>query len=259
MSKLETPMTRAYWQSVGGTLIEEFVAVERSSTTQRRVLDGLILPTAETRIANWREPITIDGRDVLVVQTKASRLSMYLMGQALLSPELVRQRFKPSSIRSVLLCTLDDSALHPLLEPFPSIEVIVMPSQVSHPLAHRKVRGAAREYWGRIGGTFVERFPLTERTPSQAAHRAEAIILTGHVTREAQPAEISIEGEDVVVVTSYPGFGMYVCGQAIFSAQLARLLGARSVQSVILAKRDDMAIRRALDGFRDIEILVVGE
>jgi hypothetical protein len=31
MSKHETPMTRWYWQQVGGTLIEEFVAAQGSA------------------------------------------------------------------------------------------------------------------------------------------------------------------------------------------------------------------------------------
>ena len=31
MSKHETPLTRKYWRSVGGTLIEEFPAVKKSS------------------------------------------------------------------------------------------------------------------------------------------------------------------------------------------------------------------------------------
>jgi hypothetical protein len=29
MSKLETPMTRRYWERVGGTLLEEFLVVRR--------------------------------------------------------------------------------------------------------------------------------------------------------------------------------------------------------------------------------------
>ena len=29
MSKRETPLTREYWQSIGGTLIEEFPAVTK--------------------------------------------------------------------------------------------------------------------------------------------------------------------------------------------------------------------------------------
>ena len=31
MSKHETPMTRWYWQQIGGTLVEEFVAVKGTS------------------------------------------------------------------------------------------------------------------------------------------------------------------------------------------------------------------------------------
>jgi len=32
MSKLETPMIEEYWRQVGGTLIEEFLAVKRTYT-----------------------------------------------------------------------------------------------------------------------------------------------------------------------------------------------------------------------------------
>jgi hypothetical protein len=62
---------------------------------------------------------------VIVVQAKASRLGMYLMGQALFSAELIR-RFRPASVRSVALCTADDAVLRPLLEPYPHVEVVVM-------------------------------------------------------------------------------------------------------------------------------------
>jgi hypothetical protein len=51
MSKHETPMTRWYWQQVGGTLIEEFVAVEGTSKCGRRALDGVIIRNGEFRIA----------------------------------------------------------------------------------------------------------------------------------------------------------------------------------------------------------------
>jgi hypothetical protein len=43
MSKHETPMTRWYWQPVGGTLIEEFVAVKGTLKCGVRVLDGVIM------------------------------------------------------------------------------------------------------------------------------------------------------------------------------------------------------------------------
>ena len=43
MSKHETPMTRWYWQQVGGTLIEEFCAVRGSRSCGVRLLDGVIV------------------------------------------------------------------------------------------------------------------------------------------------------------------------------------------------------------------------
>ncbi|MBI3301812.1 MAG: hypothetical protein HYZ72_07005, partial [Deltaproteobacteria bacterium] len=69
--------------------------------------------------------VSLQGEDVIVVQAKARRLGMYLMGQALFSAELVK-RFKPASIRSVALCRQDDPELRPLLAPFPHVEVVVL-------------------------------------------------------------------------------------------------------------------------------------
>ena len=125
VSKHETPMTRWYWQQVGGTLIEEFVAVERSRTCGQRVLDGVIITGGEFRIARQAE-VPIEGRDVTVVQTKASRLGMYLMGQAFFSAQLM-QRFRPRSVTSVALCREDDSVLRPLFEQYPGMKVVICP------------------------------------------------------------------------------------------------------------------------------------
>ncbi len=58
-----------------------------------------------------------------MVQAKASRLGMYLMGQALFSRELMRP-FNPATIRAVALCAKDDSVLRPLAEEY-GIEVEV--------------------------------------------------------------------------------------------------------------------------------------
>src|SRR6188474_3238409 len=98
MSKLETPMTRWYWQQIGGTLVEEFCAVRRSQTCSVRLLDGVIIKGGERRIAKQSEVI-IEGQDVVVVQAKAKRLGMYLMGQALFSAQLIK-RFRPRSVEA---------------------------------------------------------------------------------------------------------------------------------------------------------------
>jgi hypothetical protein len=127
MSKLETPMVVRYWERGAGTLIEEFLIVEKSSTCGPRRADAIILPSQATRRlpSGQRTGISITGQEVIVDQAKASRLGMYLMGQTLFSAELIR-RLNPASIRSVALCTEDDSVLRPLFAPYSHLEIAVM-------------------------------------------------------------------------------------------------------------------------------------
>ena len=73
MSKHETPMTRWYWQQVGGTLIEEFVAVKGTSKCGVRVLDGVIIKDGDFTIAK-QSKVSLDGKDVIVIQTKAAAI-----------------------------------------------------------------------------------------------------------------------------------------------------------------------------------------
>ncbi len=124
MSKHETPMIRSYWRKIRGTLIEEFPAVKASPTCGPRRLDAVILPKGEFRISHWNE-VSLKGKDIIVVQAKANRLGMYLMGQALFSAALMK-RFKPRSVRSIALCRKDDSVLGPLLKRYRHIEVVVL-------------------------------------------------------------------------------------------------------------------------------------
>jgi hypothetical protein len=123
MSRLETPMTRRYWQRVGGTLVEEFLMVPRRPNVGRRLADGLIILDGEHRRLTSAE-VTLDGNDVIVVQTKANRLGMYLLGQALFSRELISEFFNPRSIHTVALCQVDDAVLRPIAE-WHGIDVVV--------------------------------------------------------------------------------------------------------------------------------------
>ena len=118
-------MTRWYWQQVGGTLIEEFVAVKGTSNCGVRVLDGVIIQDGDFTIVKQSE-VSFEGKDVIVIQTKAGRLGMYLMGQAFFSAQLIR-RFNPRSVISVALCSQDDSELRPLFEQYPNMKVVVCP------------------------------------------------------------------------------------------------------------------------------------
>lgn len=129
MSKRETPMTVGYWKSVGGTLIEEYCLVDRGKDCGGRWVDGLILPDEPTRRAPRGERVSLDGKRVMLVQTKAGRLGMYLMGQVLFSRELVLARFKPLSVESIALCSQGDEILRPMLEAHDGCRVIVLSPQ----------------------------------------------------------------------------------------------------------------------------------
>ena len=124
MSKHETPFTRRYWKEVGGTLIEEFLAVKVGPGQGKRLLDGVIILDGPFEIRKASE-VRIEGKDIIVVQTKAIRLGMYLMGQALFSVELIK-KYNPRSIRSVAICTKGDDVLEPLLAEA-GLELVVYP------------------------------------------------------------------------------------------------------------------------------------
>jgi hypothetical protein len=51
---------------------------------------------------------------------------MPAMGQAVFSVKLMR-KFTPLSIKSVILCTEDDSVLKPFLSGYPEVEVAIFP------------------------------------------------------------------------------------------------------------------------------------
>lgn len=125
MSKYETPMTRWYWQQVGGTLVEEFCAVLRSSTCGVRLIDGIIIKEGPGRIAR-RSEVSIEGKDIIVIQAKADRLGMNLMGQAFFSTELMKT-FNPRSIEAVALVLKDDAVLGPIFEGLTGMHVVVCP------------------------------------------------------------------------------------------------------------------------------------
>jgi hypothetical protein len=130
----ETPLTLAYWEALGeGTLYEEFPVVTAQRGVQtRRAVDGLVvLGTPPRRVPTGvdgrREyaAADLDGKDLVVIQTKATRLNPYVFGQALLSMDLIRQQWAPRSMRSVLICVRDDPELRPIAGQYPDLDVRV--------------------------------------------------------------------------------------------------------------------------------------
>ncbi|MDF0602894.1 hypothetical protein P1J78_19300 [Psychromarinibacter sp. C21-152] len=134
MSKYETPLTEHFWQvCCNGAYIPEYRLVRKSNGIAERRADAVILPNEQHRRATRVDYPDLTGRDVVVVQTKANRLGMSVMGQALFSAQLIH-RHGASSVRSIILVTAGDAVLEQLLLPFPDIEVwIADPSRTTPP------------------------------------------------------------------------------------------------------------------------------
>ena len=131
MSKHETPMTRWYWRTVNkrqGLLIEEFPAVKRdgSAGKNKRHIDGVIVlgQKAERRGPSKGDRELVKGKRVIVIQSKARRLGMGLIGQVVVSRELLKD-LKAKVVKSVGVCRQDDQLLHKVLRRFKKCEAVV--------------------------------------------------------------------------------------------------------------------------------------
>lgn len=123
MSKHETWRTRKYWQNVGGLLIEEFIAVEGNKNQGKRALDGLIVMNEDKAIHDGNT-FDIEGKDVIIIQTKRGRIGMYLLGQAYFSIYLIKQ-LNPKSIKSIAICGRNDVVMEELAK-LHGIEIVVI-------------------------------------------------------------------------------------------------------------------------------------
>jgi hypothetical protein len=133
MSRRETPMTVWYWNQIGGILIEEFPIVPKNATQGNRLLDAIIILGEQPERMPERTIMNLDDKDIIIIQTKNSRLGMSLMGQTFFSLQLVKRRYKPRSILSVALCARTDSLLQAMLEDHEGCKVVVCPEEILHP------------------------------------------------------------------------------------------------------------------------------
>ena len=111
---------------MGGFLIEEFHVTELDSAAgiSRRLIDGVIIDAKEigSQVGGTKE---IEGKDVISVQTKGTKLSMSLLGQALFSRDLLEMH-KPRSIQSVAICASGDALLEEIAKKY-GVKVVIIP------------------------------------------------------------------------------------------------------------------------------------
>ena len=202
----------------------------------------------EQRRAARRERRCLDGEDVLVIQTKATRLNAAVYGQALLSPELIRTRWTPRRIRSVLLCTADDPELRPYVEAIGGIEVHLVEPRRDRGFWLARVPGAVTPVAERLGGCAVAPAQLSSRL------RIDGVVIPDVLEAEGRPLPDLIADRKVVAVHSTPGAPcMYLAGGVVLAAAILRTMGVSSVHSAIVRGRRDRAIEAALRRFVEVE------
>jgi hypothetical protein len=258
MSKHETPLTRAYWNDLGdGTLYEEFRVVDAmAGVRSRRDVDGVVVLGEAHRIASPDEHIgvSLDGRDVIVIQTKATRLNPYVFGQALMSMDRIRMRWAPRSLRSVLICAADDPDLRPVIGAFPNVEVQVLPSERRTSFRLERLRGAAADLASQRGVLLLEKPRLT------SSFRIDGVIVPSFDPYRQLPLTELVADEKVTTVHSEASagrariLGMWMSGEVIAAQRLLLQMGAADVHSIVLCRRDQ-AIEAALRRYASFEIV----
>ena len=243
MSLHETPLTRAYWQRLGeGILYEELAVADAVRGKQSsRLVDGVVVLGHESRIAEPHPGVSLDGEDVIVIQTKVTRLNPYVFGQALLSADLIRLRWTPASVRSVIICVEDDPELRPLVESYADLEVCLMPSRRKSSFHVPRIPGAADLVHESTSGTLIAPNRLTSRLRIDGLSWTDGdLVRSGNVVGE-------VKGCDLVSIHSYRhSLGMWVGGEVILTQALLKRHGARSMRSVVVCGRGDEAIERVL-------------
>jgi hypothetical protein len=123
-------------------------------------------------------------------------------------------------------------------------------SKLETPLIHR--------YWKQVGGSLVEEFPAISLSATNGQRLIDAVILPKLPTQKVHWKEVSLEGQDVIVVQAKTGrLGMCLMGQTFFSAQLIKRFRPASVHSVALCQADDSVLRPLLEQYPDIEVVVM--
>jgi hypothetical protein len=194
---------------------------------------------------------------VIVIQTKATRLNPFVFGQALLSMELIKQRWTPNSLHSVLICAADDPELRPIVEQYPGLRVHVDQSAKVGHFYLTRWPGAARYLSERSRATVLAPTKLTSRMS------VEGVLVPAPGRPGGTSIAAQVAGQHVTSVHSDVGrgagaLGMWVSGEAIITQALLRQMGAASATStIIVRRRGDSAVEPALRRFASYDLLTL--
>lgn len=117
-------------------------------------------------------------------------------------------------------------------------------------------------YWGLIGGTLIEEFPVVARGPSRGKRYLDGLIVrTAESVRMAPRTIIPLSDCDVVIVQAKNNrLGMSLAGQTLFSIGLLRkFFNVRNVQSIALCSQSDDILQPMLEAHPGCRVVVCPE
>jgi hypothetical protein len=113
-----------------------------------------------------------------------------------------------------------------------------------------------RRYWQEVGGTLIEEFPAVRRGKHRGPRLLDGVIVPDGAFEIRNYKDVEIADRDIIVVqTKDMRLGMYLMGQAFFSAKLMEAFGPASIRTVAVCTRYD-EIMETLARAHGIEVIV---
>jgi hypothetical protein len=112
-------------------------------------------------------------------------------------------------------------------------------------------------FWqSQASGLFFAEYPLVRRSADRATRLVDGLILPDEPHGRGNWRDyLSLAGRKVIVIQTKTGrMGIYLMGQALFSARLALTAGAASVRSILLCHHSDNALLPLLKPFGEVEV-----
>lgn len=228
----------------------------------RRTVDAIVDLDGQSRVIEKAGERDFSGKDIIVIQAKATRLNAYVFGQALISPRLIEEcPWQPLHMKSVLLCTADQPQIRELVsEEFPDLDILIQEGRKGNFFLPR-IPGAAEDYAEQEGSA-----PILTAVCLTSGLSIDGVIVPGlsHAEARLPICQNMVHGRNVTTVHSEQResgetpeaswMGMYMAGEVILSQRLLLNMGAASVKSIILCRGIDGSMRKAMKGLADFEI-----
>ena len=113
-------------------------------------------------------------------------------------------------------------------------------------------------YWEQVGGTLIEEFLVVKAANGRGKRALDGLIIVGGPKERLSPgSKVDIAGKDVLIVQAKNArLGMYLMGQTLFSAKLAKRLKPRSIKSIALCRETDEVLQPLLEVYEGCEVVV---